>query len=61
MGATSGTGKKYLCNQCDLPEQKCACARYCLLCLSEVDVRLCEDGVYYCLPCREVCDYKTSD
>jgi hypothetical protein len=57
----SSSGKKYLCMQCDLPEVKCACVRYCFLCQSEVDVRLCEDGMYYCVPCREACDYSVAD
>jgi hypothetical protein len=33
----------------------------CELCYSEYQVRLTEDGQYYCSICREVCDYKTQD
>jgi len=25
--------------------------------MGQTDVRLCEDGAYYCRDCREVCDY----
>jgi len=46
-----------LCSQCELPEHKCDCDKYCCLCMGEHDVRLCKDGLYYCLDCREACDY----
>jgi hypothetical protein len=23
-----------------------------------LDIKLCFDGLYYCKPCREACDYK---
>ena len=56
------TGKtKYLCSQCDMSESRCECEKYCCLCQSQIDIRLCEDGLYYCPPCREACDYKTAD
>jgi len=42
---------------CDQVEEKCGCDKYCYLCLGENDVRLVENGCYYCLECREVCDY----
>lgn len=44
------------CMQCDKPEQQCRCDRYCCLCYSQHGIRLCEDGNYYCQPCRESCD-----
>ena len=47
----------YVCIQCDKTEDRCTCERYCGLCQGEHDVRLCQDGNYYCLECREVCDY----
>jgi len=31
------------------------------MCESQIDVRLCGDGLLYCQPCREACDYKTED
>jgi hypothetical protein len=48
----------YRCLQCERTEQQCTCQRYCALCQSEENVRLCEDGNYYCLPCRESMDYQ---
>jgi sulfur transfer complex TusBCD TusB component (DsrH family) len=48
----------YRCLQCERREQECTCERYCALCQSEDGVRLCEDGNYYCLPCRESMDYQ---
>ncbi len=48
--------KEYLCNVCDMVEKMCQCNKYCWLCQSLHDVRLCEDGQYYCQPCRESCD-----
>jgi hypothetical protein len=38
-------------------EERCTCDKYCYICLGANDVRLVEDGCYYCLECREVCDY----
>ena len=40
----------------DLPERACTCNKYCMLCQGLYEVRLCEDGAYYCRPCREACD-----
>jgi len=45
-----------LCAQCDLPEWKCKCDRYCGVCKSWDNVSLCADGQYYCEACREACD-----
>jgi hypothetical protein len=47
--------------QCEMNEEKCYCEKYCCSCQSQLDVRLVEDGLYYCAPCREACGYKTSD
>jgi hypothetical protein len=49
----------YICMQCNQPEQrcKCDCQRYCVLCQGEHNVRLVQDGNYYCLDCREACDF----
>lgn len=46
----------FTCMMCDLPERSCSCNKYCALCQSLHDVRLCKDGIYYCPPCREACD-----
>lgn len=48
----------FRCLQCEQIEQQCKCDKYCVLCQGEDNVRLCEDGNYYCLPCREACDYE---
>jgi hypothetical protein len=55
------TPRKYRCMQCEMTEERCDCEKYCCLCQSLVEVRLCEDGLYYCKPCREACNYKVSD
>ena len=44
------------CILCDLEESRCQCDRYCSMCQGGHDVRLCQDGMYYCLECREACD-----
>jgi hypothetical protein len=49
------------CVQCEQSEKNCECDRYCILCQSQLDIRLCLDGRYYCGSCREACDYKTAD
>lgn len=51
----------FLCAQCDQPESKCQCERFCCLCQSQRNVRLVGDGLYYCVDCREVCDYHTEE
>jgi hypothetical protein len=48
----------FICVQCDKTEEKCDCdPKYCILCQSGHDVRLCQDGLWYCQICRESCDY----
>jgi len=47
--------------QCEMTEDKCECEKYCAFCQGQVDARLCQDGLYYCPPCREACDYKSED
>jgi len=61
MSSSAGTGKQFVCMQCELNEAKCGCEKYCCSCQSQLDVRLCHDGLYYCPPCREACGYRTSD
>lgn len=46
----------YRCSVCDLEESRCQCDKYCFMCQGGHDVRLCQDGLYYCLECREACD-----
>lgn len=46
----------FICGICELPEKRCECEKYCCYCQSLFGVRLCEDGQYYCQPCREACD-----
>jgi hypothetical protein len=47
----------FKCLTCFKEEAKCTCDRYCTLCMGEFDVRLCQDGIYYCRDCREACDF----
>lgn len=51
----------FKCAQCDLPEDRCQCTKYCCLCQNPDSVRLVGDGLYYCSDCREACDYRTED
>ena len=44
------------CMQCDKPERDCKCDKYCSICKGMSNIRLCEDGLYYCPECREACD-----
>jgi len=50
----------FICLQCHEPEGRCKCEvkHYCVLCQGEHQVRLVKDGNYYCLDCREACDYE---
>ena len=62
IAAMSGSSQtKFRCAQCEMPEENCECDKYCCLCQTTIDVRLCQDGLLYCEPCRSACDYKTSD
>jgi hypothetical protein len=59
---STGTGSaKYRCAQCEQSEGSCSCEKFCVLCQSVIDVRICQDGLMYCDPCRSACDYKTSE
>ncbi len=59
----SRMAEPYKCNVCDKIEEECDCTKYCCLCQGYHDVRLCSDGLWYCIDCREACDlqaqYKT--
>ena len=46
----------YRCTLCDQEESRCQCDKYCFMCQGGHDVRLCQDGMYYCQECREACD-----
>jgi hypothetical protein len=37
------------------------CEKYCILCRSMMEVRLCTDGLMYCEDCRTACDYQTAE
>jgi hypothetical protein len=52
---------RIICAQCEQLEAKCWCEKFCVLCQSEIAVRLCTDGLLYCEPCRTACEYKTAD
>jgi hypothetical protein len=59
---STGTGTaKYRCASCEQSESNCQCEKYCCLCQSVIDIRLCNDGLFYCEPCRTACGYKTSE
>ena len=57
MGTTTRAKSDTRCSQCDQREDECTCDKYCCLCLSFMEVRLGQDGLYYCQPCREACEY----
>jgi hypothetical protein len=44
------------CAMCDMPEERCACEKYCIICKGQHNVRMGADGLYYCPDCREACD-----
>ena len=59
---STGTSRsKIVCAQCEQSEGSCQCEKYCCLCQSVIDIRLCTDGLFYCEACRTACDYKTAD
>ena len=60
MSAKPGLSK-IVCAQCEQSEKSCYCEKFCVLCQSQLDIRLCVDGLMYCEACRTACDYKTAD
>ena len=54
------TKTRVRCNQCDQLEERCECEKYCILCQGQMNVRLCEDRLYYCDACREAAGYEIS-
>jgi hypothetical protein len=59
--SSRSSSAKFLCAQCEMPEGSCQCDKFCCLCQTTDNVRVCEDGLMYCEACRSACDYKTSD
>jgi hypothetical protein len=53
--------KEFRCLVCGQSENHCTCYRYCALCQGDYQLRLCEDGQYYCVDCRRACQYKTQE
>ena len=51
----------FKCAVCDLEEVRCQCDKYCAICQGEHNVRLCQDGAYYCQDCREICDFQAQN
>ena len=51
----------FKCIICEQDEAHCQCDRYCSMCQGGDKVRLCQDGLYYCLNCREACDLQAQD
>jgi len=52
---------RFKCGVCELTEDTCKCERYCGLCQGLHNVRLCNDGQYYCIDCREACDLQAQE
>ena len=50
-----------VCSQCDKTESQCACEKYCAFCQSMENIRLCDDGMYYCPDCREACELHVAE
>lgn len=57
-GGRTGNVPTTVCSQCDKPEAKCTCEKFCCFCQSQYNVHLCVDGLYYCPDCREACDVR---
>jgi len=52
---------RILCANCERTEESCLCDKYCVYCQSQLDVRLCTDGLMYCEACRSACEYKPAN
>lgn len=48
--------ERFQCSVCEMTEEKCSCEKYCCICQGEHQIRLCNDGQWYCLECREACE-----
>ncbi len=51
----------YVCAMCDKHEVSCQCDKFCTICKSDENVRLCFDGCHYCEGCRDVCELSVED
>lgn len=51
----------YICTVCGSNEEDCQCPRFCMLCKSDNNVRLTEEGLYYCADCREICGFTAEE
>jgi hypothetical protein len=60
MSSRPGVGR-IVCAQCERPEESCSCDKFCVYCQSQLDVRLCTDGLMYCEACRSACEYKLAN
>jgi hypothetical protein len=56
--SSKASPSRVVCAQCERSEAGCACEKFCVFCQSQLDVRLCTDGLMYCEACRTACDYK---
>ena len=54
-------GQQVNCIVCEKPEHQCKCEKFCALCHDDHQIRLCTDGQFYCLNCREACDFQITD
>ena len=52
---------RIICANCERTEDNCFCEKYCVYCQSQLDVRLCTDGLYYCEACRSACECKVAN
>ncbi len=52
---------RIVCAQCEQSEASCACEKFCVYCQSQLEVRLCVDGLMYCEACRTACEYKPAN
>jgi hypothetical protein len=58
--SSKASTKPVNCAQCERPEAGCSCEKFCVYCQSQLDVRLCTDGLMYCEGCRTACEYKVA-
>ena len=59
--SAAGMAEPYKCGICDLEEARCLCDKFCCLCHGANNVRLCNDGLWYCIDCREACDLQAQN
>ena len=59
---STGTGPaKYNARNASKPREFVRVREILLPCQSVIDIRICNDGLMYCEPCRTACEYKTAD